>query len=332
MSLRASRDSMKKTIACAVLFLFSASAIAADNAPFLWQVKGKKATHYLMGSMHLLPDSALPLPAGLEQAYKQAQGVVFETDFATLADPKTQLAMLDAASAAQGLQALISPALYARLKQRAAAVQMPLDTSCDPYQPWFCAMTLELFVFQQAGFTPDNGIDQQYYNRALQDGKPIRWLEDPEAHLALFTQMPSNMAQQYLSATLDDQTSSGESPESLLKLWQSGDTAGLAKLVAELKTRHPQAYARLLSDRNHAWLQRLGNFLDSDGSQLIITGAAHDVGPDGLPALLRALGYDVQPVASAPASPPATTEMPAAADIPARPAPSATAPAAAASQ
>jgi uncharacterized protein YbaP (TraB family) len=313
MSLRVSRDAIRKIIASAVLFLLCASAAAADNAPFLWQVKGKKATHYLMGSMHLLPDSALPLPAGLDRAYRQAQGVVFETDFATLADPKTQLAMLDAASAAQGLQALIPPALYARLKQRASALQMPLDTSCDPYKAWFCAMTLELFVFQKAGFTPDNGIDQQYYNRALQDGKPIHWLEDPEAHLALFTQMPPDMAQQYLAATLDDQTSSGESPASLLRLWQSGDTAGLAKRVAELKARHPQAYARLLSDRNRDWLPRLGTLLDGEGSQLIITGAAHDVGPDGLPTLLRALGYDVQPVA------------PAAADLPAGPAPAAAA-------
>lgn len=326
MMLHTLRKSMKNIIAMAVLLVFSASAVAAVNAPFLWQVKGKKTTHYLLGSMHLLPNSALPLPASLEQAYKQAQGVVFETDFATLADPNTQLAMLDDASAAQGLQALISPALYAQLKQRAAELQMPLDTSCDPYKPWFCAMTLELFVFQKAGFTPDNGVDQQYYNRALQDGKPIHWLEDPAAHLALFTQMPHNMAQQYLSATLDEQTSAGESPQSLLKLWRTNDTAGLAKLVAELQTRHPQIYARLLSDRNREWLPRLGNLLDGDSSQLIITGAAHDVGPDGLPSLLRAVGYEVQLM-----MPPATTNTPKPVEPPAKPTASPIAPATATS-
>ena len=297
---------MKKLFTLALLLLFSAGALAAGDAPFLWQVKGAKTTHYLMGSMHLLPASAQPLPASLEQVYQQAQGVVFETDFATLADPKTQLGMLDAASADNGLQSLISAALYARLKQRAAALDMPLDTTCDPYKPWFCAMTLELFVFQKAGFTPDDGIDEQYYNRALEDGKPIRWLEDPEAHLALFTQMPDSLAQQYLSAELDDLTSSGESPEELLRIWQTGDVAALAKLTAELKQRHPQAYARLLADRNRAWLPRLRGMLDGDSSELIITGAAHDVGPDGLPALLKAAGYDVQPVSQLPAVPPPT--------------------------
>ena len=55
---------MKKLFTLALLLLFSAGALAAGDAPFLWQVKGAKTTHYLMGSMHLLPASAQPLAAG----------------------------------------------------------------------------------------------------------------------------------------------------------------------------------------------------------------------------------------------------------------------------
>ncbi|MGH8541073.1 MAG: TraB/GumN family protein [Stenotrophobium sp.] len=292
---------LRQMTLCLSLLLFSAGALAADAAPFLWQVQGAKAKHYLLGSVHLLPSSAQPLPASLTQAYQDTQGVVFESDFATLADPKTQLEMLDAASAPDGLRALISPALYDKLKKRAGELKMPLDTTCDPYKPWFCAMTLELFSFQKAGFTPEDGIDQFFYNRALDDGKPIRWLEDAEAHLALFTQMPDTLGQQFLAAELDDQTSTGESPEELLRIWQTGDIAALEKLTHELKQRHPLIYSRMLADRSRAWLPRLRELLDGDSSELIITGAAHDAGPDGLPALLKAAGYVVQPV-TAPAA------------------------------
>ena len=34
-------------------------------APFLWEVHSGGTTHYLLGSVHLLPQAAHPLPAGL---------------------------------------------------------------------------------------------------------------------------------------------------------------------------------------------------------------------------------------------------------------------------
>lgn len=272
-----------------------APVLAASDAPFLYEIQGAKTKHYLMGSVHLLPATSQPLPAALEDAYAKAGGITFESDLATLADAKTQMAMLSAAAADKDLQAMVSNATWERLQKRAKALQMPLEETCLPYKPWFCAMTLELFSFQRDGFQAEYGLDEHFFNRALADGKAIHWLEAADAHMALFTQMPDKLSEQFLNATLDEQAEPGQTPDALLQMWRNGDKDTLDKVTAEMKLKHPAIYARLLADRSRAWLPMIEKLLASDTPQLIIVGAAHLAGGDGLPALLKAKGYDIHP-------------------------------------
>lgn len=281
-----------------LLLCLSAASWAASDAPFLWEIQGAKAKHYLMGSVHLLPASTQPLPAALENAYAKAKGVAFESDLASLADPKSQLAMFNAAMAPNGLQPLISKEIYERLQKTAADLDMPLANTCEPYKPWFCAMTLEIFAYQHAGFQSEYGLDQFFFSRALADGKPIRWLEEPQAQIDLFANMSDKLGEQFLAATLDEQADESQTPEGLLRMWRNGDMVELERMVRDMKTHQPQAYARLLAERNRAWMPKLEKILASDSTQLIVVGAAHSVGPDGLLAQLKAKGYDVRAVAT----------------------------------
>lgn len=291
---------MMRLLSCliaSVLCCASAGSWAASDAPFLWQIQGPKATHYLMGSVHLLPASTQPLPAALENAYAKAKGVAFESDLASLADPKSQLAMFNAAVAPGGLRALVGKDVYERLQKGARDLNMPLADTCDPYKPWFCAMTLEIFAYQHAGFQAEYGLDQFFFSRALEAGKPIRWLEEPQAQIDLFAKMSDKLGEQFLAATLDEQADESQTPEGLLRMWRDGDTAELEKITRDMKSRQPLAYARLLADRNRAWMPKLEKILASESTQLIIVGAAHTSGPDGLLSLLKAKGYDIHAVA-----------------------------------
>ncbi len=285
-----------------LLLCVSAASWAASDAPYLWEIQGAKAKHYLMGSVHLLPASTQPLPAALESAYAKAKGVAFESDLASLADPKSQLAMFNAAVAPNGLRPLVSKEVYERLQKSARDLNMPLADTCEPYKPWFCAMTLEIFAYQQAGFQSEYGLDQFFFSRALADGKPIRWLEEPQAQIDLFAKMSDKLGEQFLASTLDEQADDNQNPEGLLRMWRNGDQAELEKIVRDMKAHQPQAYARLLAERNRAWMPRLEKILASENTQLVIVGAAHSAGPDGLLALLKARGYDVHAVAADPAA------------------------------
>jgi uncharacterized protein len=279
-----------------LLLCSCAASWAANDAPFLWEIQGAKAKHYLMGSVHLLPASTQPLPAALENAYAKSKGIAFESDLASLADPKSQLAMFNAAVAPNGLRPLVSKEVYERLQKTAHDLNMPLADTCDPYKPWFCAMTLEIFAYQQAGFQSEYGLDQFFFSRALEDGKPVRWLEEPQAQIDLFAKMSDKLGEQFLASTLDEQTDDNQNPEGLLRMWRNGDMAELEKITRDMKAHQPQAYARLLVERNRAWMPKLEKILASDNTQLIIVGAAHSAGPDGLLALLKAKGYDVRAV------------------------------------
>jgi uncharacterized protein len=289
---------------CALLLLalvaLPAAALAPDaapatGAPFLWEVQGPKAKHFLLGSVHLLPAAAHPLPAALEAAYGATHELVVETDLAALSAPELQSRMLGAAREDRpgGLKGRIGNGLYGKLQKRAARLGMPTPV-CDTFRAWFCALALELYPLQQAGFSMEYGIDHHFYSRARDDGRPIAGLETADFQVGLFTGMPEAMSKQMLAATLDETTYSSQSPDELHRIWRTGDAVALEKLMKDLRQRHPELHQRLLVDRNRAWLPQLTERLNGEAAQLIVVGAAHCVGPEGLIALLRAQGFDLK--------------------------------------
>lgn len=300
--------------------LFCGVAAAAD-APFLWEVKGAKATHYLMGSVHLLPESAYPLPAVMDEAYGKADVLVFETNIDALNEPATQAKLFAAGTATEGLAAMAGPALHARVQDYARAKGIPAEV-CDRFKPWYCALNLQMAALVNAGFKLELSLDLHYYARARSVQKSILWLEDPGPHLKLFIDMPDADAKQLLAGTLDDQTSSGGSPEQLAQIWKSGDMAALEKLVAGFKQESPTLYERLLAARNRMWMPRLEKMFGEDTTHLVIVGVAHMAGPDGLLNLLKARGYAVTAVPAAAAGDAPTA--PASISVPDKPTPATT--------
>jgi len=268
----------------------------AHAAPFLWEVPGPKARHFLLGSVHLLPASAYPLPAALEQAYGATLAIVLEADLADLAAPELQGRMLGAAreDRAGGLKARIGKPLYAKLQKRAAALGMPTPV-CDEFRAWFCALALELYPLQQAQFTMEHGLDNYFFARARDDGRPIAGLESAEFQVNLFATMPEALSKQLLAATLEETTYTAQSPQELYRIWRAGDVATLDKLMKDLRQRYPELSQLLLTGRNRAWLPRLTEALRSDVPHLVVVGAAHFVGPEGLLALLKAQGFEPKP-------------------------------------
>ena len=293
-------------LSIALLALCNLSVASAQNsAPFLWEIKGPQTTHYLMGSVHMLPAESQPLPSELLAAYGKADAVVFETDLAALSDPQTQMSMLASANAPKGIKPLIGAALYKKLGERTKALELPLDTTCDHYKPWFCAMTLEVVNFARNGYQPQYGLDQVFYLRARDDNKPIHWLEAPAKHLQIFTAMPNKLATEFLSATLDELGDAKQAPTELFRMWRESDVVALEKIAHEMKRARPRAYERMLATRTRAWIAPLKKLLNSTERQLIVVGAAHAVGRDGLLTLLRKAGYEIAPV---PADTPAPAE------------------------
>ena len=291
-----------------VLALLAGAALAAgpapSPAPFLFEVKGERATHYLLGSVHLLPPTAMPPPPALDAAYAATRLLVVETDLDALATPELQARMLGAAreDRAGGLEAQVGKKLFGKLQARAKALGMPTPV-CAELRAWFCALTLELYPLQQAQFAVTYGIDQRYFSLAREDGRAVVSLETPEFQVALFAQMPEALSKQMLAATLDEATSRSQDPEELLRVWRAGDLDALDDVVRDMRKRYPELYARILADRTRAWVAPLAERLTQDVPMLVVVGAAHLPGTDGLLALLKARGLEARPVTAVPEVP-----------------------------
>ncbi|MBS0389211.1 MAG: TraB/GumN family protein, partial [Proteobacteria bacterium] len=54
----------------------------------------------------------------------------------------------------------------------------------------------------------------------------------------------------------------------------------------------PELMQQLTTERNRKWLPRIQALLDDDHDDMVIVGAMHLIGPDGLVALLRRRGFN----------------------------------------
>jgi uncharacterized protein YbaP (TraB family) len=75
----------------------------------------------------------------------------------------------------------------------------------------------------------------------------------------------------------------------------AGDLKALDhEALSPLRKASPQLYERLVSDRNARWTKALDARLKGHGRTVVVVGMGHLIGPGGLPARLRALGYQVE--------------------------------------
>lgn len=291
----------QKPVATPLPTTAATAAPASAPIPFLWQVKGPQATHYLLGSIHLLPESTHPLPDSLERAYVAVERLVLETDPEALASPEVQQRFLSAAYRDTGNPAQqFGESLTQKLKAQAQQSGLP-STVCDAYRAWFCALTLEIIAFQRAGFEAQYGIDQHFHERGIEDDKGFAFLEATEQHLSLFTGMNPVDGRALLTETLESLgPGAADAPKEMLAAWTANDMSSIELQLAELQQHAPAIYARLMHDRNQVWLPQISGFFKSEVPTLVIVGAAHLVGPEGLLAELGREGWSLTPAGIAP--------------------------------
>jgi uncharacterized protein YbaP (TraB family) len=93
--------------------------------------------------------------------------------------------------------------------------------------------------------------------------------------------------------TLDEGANIREMMDQLIEAWRNGNTDFLEQqLLAEI-AKYPELYETIVADRNRNWVNTIDNLLGDDQDYLVVVGALHLVGEDGVPALLEARGFGV---------------------------------------
>lgn len=265
----------------------------ARDHGLLWRIEKAGRSSWLYGTIHVAKrDWMFPGPA-LMQALQQSDQLALELD-PTDADT---LRRLQAAMLAQPGQPALPPALTRRLAAQAQAAC--LGDALAPLRPEMQAMTLGALVGRRQGLEPAYGIDAFLAGMARGMRKTAVPLETPEAQMALLLHEDPAETHQQVAEMLDE-LEGGTALTVLQRMAQGWADSRLDDLAAYpqwcdcLNTEAQRRFnRRLLDDRNQAMAPRIAALHASGQRTLVAVGALHMIGPQGLPALLKAQGFKV---------------------------------------
>jgi uncharacterized protein YbaP (TraB family) len=290
----------KRTLAIFLLsllvsFILSGIADADSEKHCLWRVQTQHNTVYLLGSIHMLKDEHYPLSPVLEEAFRQAETVVFEADLDSVNDPKMQSLILQKGMYLDGqtLKENLSKETYEQLESWMSVYGMPVALF-NAFRPSTIAITLIVLEAQRLGFMPEYGIDRYFYEKCKEEGKEIQALESPEFQIELLFGLSDSDQELYLQQTLLDIDNLESHVGDMVEAWQSGDIERLVALSTEGMDEHPEIYQlhnKLNYQRNQTWLPRIEQILKEDKDYLIIVGALHLAGNKSVVDLLEKKGY-----------------------------------------
>jgi uncharacterized protein YbaP (TraB family) len=286
------RRGLARGLAGALLFAAAAGAADARGASSVWAMHGAKNTVYLAGSVHALPPEHAELPAQLERAYAASRSVVMEVDLDDM-DPLEAVQFVTSRGTlpeGETLAGVIGAAGYAKVVKLAGTVEVP-EAVISKLEPWAAAMVLTQFALMKTGYDPQLGIDMQLVERARSDGKPVDGLETVVDQLGIFDARSVGEQTKFLLESADDAPLLGDDLHRLIAAWRAGDLAALEKELDKERKTAPGLYDELLGARNRRWLPKIEALLQADHDVLVVVGALHFVGHDGLLELLTKAGH-----------------------------------------
>ncbi|WP_228126805.1 TraB/GumN family protein [Candidatus Viadribacter manganicus] len=270
------------------------AAAAAPAYPALFVARDADSTLYLFGTMHIRrPGGEWGGPVA-QAALAEADEVWTEMEIAENTQSEVQALVLSAgmAPADRPLSSWLNKDQRAEL---AAALQH-LGASPAVFErmrPWLAAMTLSVMPLMQQGYDPAAGADRAVIG-AAGDARQ-RAFETAAEQIGFFANLSDTAQRQYLMDTINTATGGSDEIDQLSHAWESGDLERLETLVLDsFRARYPELHQVIFTQRNHNWTETLVAELDGAGVDFVAVGAGHLLGDDGVVALLRARGVDVE--------------------------------------
>jgi uncharacterized protein YbaP (TraB family) len=279
-----------------LLWLLPALALAdsAGHPVTMWMAEGTSNRVYLLGSVHLLRAQDHPLPQVIDNVYDDAETLYMELDMDDL-DPLlmqstiNRLGMLDDGTS---LRDVMGDDLYAEAMTVATELDIPLEM-LERTEPWFAAITIEQLALARIGFNPSYGVEMHLLQKATRDGKAILGFESVEQQLAYLDGLSLDAQRELLMQTLTESATIREIMDDLILAWRSGDIDYLEQTLLEDVSGYPELYDTIVANRNRLWVDTIDELLQQGEDYLVVVGALHLVGEDGLPQLLEQRGVRI---------------------------------------
>lgn len=294
---------MKRKVLFKVLFsvllmgLFPPVANAQQTPGIFYQVtrKGLKDTSYLFGTYHLVKNSYLDELPAVQQAFKNAKGIVVEIVMDTAAVRRASAAGM----MQQNLSDLLEPSFRDTLDKELKSIGAGVD-QLNNYKPMNVVLTLSIVnLMKNNGQTLQKytglPLDAYFARAGAQGGKSITALETIEEQMDVLFNGTSIEAQlEGLRSFIRNKNEMVSLGNELVKGWFAGDLTRMHMLYEKTLALSGEE-DRLLKARNLNWMKVLPHLINKQ-SQFIAVGALHLGGSSGLVELLRKKGYTVTAV------------------------------------
>lgn len=276
---------------CALALITVTLATGAMAKSCLWKVTAGNGTLYLQGSIHILKADSYPLAPAIEQAYADSKALVLEVDMKEMTSPEMQQLIMEKAMlpGASTLQQVLDEETYRKLGTACTQAGLPI-AALAKFRPWFTTMTLTLSHLQKMGFDSQYGLDTYFFGKATTDGKKVIGLESVAFQIDLFDSLAKENPNDFVTRALVDLAAIEEDIASLEKAWETGDIDTLGTLMSKSFEGYPELHKTFVLDRNKRWLKILGGFLEKPEPHMVVVGAGHLSGKEGLLELLKQKG------------------------------------------
>jgi hypothetical protein len=249
----------------------------------LW--KADDANLHLLASIHLLDQAGSTLYPEAELAYSSAQRVTFEHDMTATPDSS-----LVENSSGNPLSGQVPDAVFRNAAREWANLGLAPDR-LEQLQPWIVAFVIGARLAAQRGITEAHGVDKSLWGRAAADGKTRTTLESPAEALSTFANAPLHEQASFLDYATNPVSNLQDDLDLMVRSWHRHDEAAFVRIRAHRLRMWPEGYEKAITGRNHIWLPGLLQLVADKVPALVVVGALHCVGEEGLPNLLTKAGW-----------------------------------------
>ena len=278
------------------LALAACPALAAEDGHLLsmWRIDGARNSIYLLGSIHMLREKDYPIPSAIYKAYEEAETLIMEIDMDDI-EPVAEQAIateLGLIQDGRALRDLMGPEQYAEAESLAEDLQIPLQL-LEKSEPWYAAINVEMMMLMRIGFNPMHGVEFHLSEFAQRDNKEILGLETTRQQLEFLDNLSLEAQRDMLIQTMSNSMELTEIMDEMINAWYYGDVEYLEKtLLADMQDLE-ELHETIVVNRNRNWVEKIQKLLNEKDDYLIIVGALHLVGEEGVPHLLSQRGHNV---------------------------------------
>ena len=80
----------------------------------------------------------------------------------------------------------------------------------------------------------------------------------------------------------------------IIKAWSTGDIEVLESTMLKSFKEYPVLFKKLIIERNKNWVKKIESFLKNKTNYMVVVGAAHLAGKQGILELLKEKGYSIE--------------------------------------